>query len=121
MTDYYSLTQKQSLLLRSLGHRNIEASSMELAVDALLPLNDVEVYLSDLSKGGLVRTYSVADPSAEQVYELTTDGRAVVRALDPIKGTPTVGSYARLSHGKLLGWLTGQKPKYVQIVSDTSA
>ncbi|MFO0805122.1 MAG: hypothetical protein U0791_18605 [Gemmataceae bacterium] len=89
-------------------------------MDALVPLSEVESLVAGLAKRGLVRP--VGSPSATgQAFELTSAGRAVVRALDPIKGTPAVGSHAKLPHANFLAWITGQRPKYVQIISEQTA
>ncbi len=118
MAERYTLTPRQAVVLRALNERVVEASPTEIAVSGLLPLGEVKTTLAALKQAGLVTSCPVESQAVEDVYEMTFDGHAVVRALDPLKGTPSVGSMARLPHGKLLGWLTGQRPKYVEIVSD---
>lgn len=120
MAERFTLTPRQAVVLRSLGERIVEASATEVAVSTLLSLTEVRNALGELERLGLLNSWVPITGTAapEQVFVLNDEGRAVVRALDPVKGTPVVGSVARLPHGNLLGWLTGQRPKFVEIVSD---
>ena len=118
MAERYTRTPRQAVVLRALNERLVEASPTEIAVSGLLPLGEVKITLAALEQAGFVSSWPVESQAVEEVFEMTNRGQAVVRALDPVKGTPSVGSVARLSQGRLLGLFTGEKPKYVEIVSD---
>ncbi len=118
MAERYTLTPRQAVVLRALNERIVEASPTEIAVSGLLPLAEVKATLAALKQAKLVSSWQVDSPAPEEVFEMTNQGQAIVRALDPVKGTPSVGSVARLSQGRLMSLFTGEKPKYVEIVSD---
>jgi len=116
----YQLTPKQATILRSLGDRVIEASPTEVAVSALMSPAEVRSGLTKLAELGLARqkkvTYSVDEPA----FEISGDGRAVVRTLPPGKGSFPVGTVTRVAPRmpRILEWMTGTAPAYLEIVSD---
>lgn len=122
MTERYALSPRQVAVLRALHEGIVERSAIEVAVSALLLPDQAQAALGGLERMGLVSSWvPISGPVRDKVFILTDEGRQVYRALTQYKGTPAIGTVARLAHLPFSGWLSGQESSsYVEVIPEES-
>ena len=71
-------------------------SPSEVAVGALLQLDDAREALGKLEEFSLVHSHPPIGGAGERLFELTGDGQKVYRAFAQYKGKPPVGTTIRV-------------------------
>src|SRR5437660_9518928 len=107
METRYTLNLNQVKILRAIAEA-FELSPPEIAVNSRLLPNQVVTALNALEQVSLISSYyPVTGRTGERLVNLTTEGRAVARALSQFEGTPPVGAAVPLPSRSLFsGWLT---------------